>query len=239
MERKNDLDNSHLQEEKEAQEHTEKEPTESAKNSALKLQFISGQPILARYRCVVCNKSSDKPLQEGWGKCEFCRRWACKDHIRVNSRNVNVCSVCDVEVRWSAAKPTIRVKGTDASEVQTVTLAILEKATMKSSRKQQSPWISGSFYLIGFLIVIAAFSVVGHLLPLYVLPTVLIGGILALSVIGAFQLRQDDRLSQRNFLELMGLTFKYLPWLRRREKKTSKNIASTSPNTSVPDDISN
>ncbi len=88
--------------------------------------------------------------------------------------------------------------------------------------KTSSPWASGSFYLVVFIVVIVALSVVGRLLPIYALPTVLIGGLLALSMIGAFQLRQDEKLSQKNFLELMALSFKYLPWIRSRNAKSNK-----------------
>jgi len=52
----------------------------------------------------------------------------------------------------------------------------------------------------------------------------LAGGIIALSVIGAFQMRQDDKLSQENFLKLMALSLKYLPWLRRREEISSQQL---------------
>jgi Flp pilus assembly protein TadB len=111
---------------------------------------------------------------------------------------------------------TISVSGTKAQEVQKVSLALMKKAA--PPRTSPSPWLSGSFYLVVFLMVFALVSVAGHWLPIYALPLVLIGGILALSIIGAFQLRQDERLSEDNFVKLMALSFKYLPWLRRREK---------------------
>jgi hypothetical protein len=100
--------------------------------------------------------------------------------------------------------------------VQEVALALMKKT------KQPSPWVSGSFYLIVFLVVIAALSVVGHLIPLIGLPVIIAGGILALSVIGAFQMRQDEKLSQENFLKLMALSLKYLPWFKRQEGNPKK-----------------
>ncbi len=92
-----------------------------------------------------------------------------------------------------------------------------------SKKDHRSPWMSGSFYLIVFIVIIAALSVAGRLLPLYALPIVLMGGILALSTIGAFQLRQDERLSEENFLKLMALSFKYLPWLKRKDAKSNES----------------
>jgi hypothetical protein len=96
----------------------------------------------------------------------------------------------------------------------------MENSGMKVPIKRPSPWVAGSFYLIVFLVVVVTLLVVARMIPIIVFPIILIGGILALSVIGAFQFRQDDRLNQKNFLELMALTFKYLPWLKGRELKT-------------------
>lgn len=50
---------------------------------------------------------------------------------------------------------------------------------------------------------------------LWALPIVIIGAILAMSIIGAFQLRQDERLNEDNFLKLMGLSFKNLLLLKK------------------------
>jgi hypothetical protein len=42
-----------------------------------------------------------------------------------------------------------------------------------------------------------------------------------LVLIGALQLRQDDRLSEKSFTQLIGLTFKALPlFLRRNRSET-------------------
>jgi len=105
-------------------------------------------------------------------------------------------------------------------------------ATMNERR---NPWISGSFYLFVAIVVIALLAVVARLLPIYALAIVLVGGILALSIIGAFQLRQDDRLSEENFLKLMALSLRYLPLIKGRGEKSDKDRLSTS-NTSASDD---
>lgn len=94
--------------------------------------------------------------------------------------------------------------------------------TKATKDEYRNPWVSGSFYLVVFIVVIAALLavslVVAHLLPVYVIPIVIVGGLLAVSVIGAFQLRQDDRLSEENFLKLMSLSFKYFPRLWGKDK---------------------
>jgi|SRR5215203_5441909 len=91
-----------------------------------------------------------------------------------------------------------------------------------NDRKEQlvprSPWIAGSFYLAGIVIVGTLFLVMARTVDVLILPIVLVASMLGVSIVGAFQLRNDNRLSEKNFLQLMALTFKYLPLLRRRDE---------------------
>ena len=64
-------------------------------------------------------------------------------------------------------------------------------------------------------IILILIAIISTNIPWYVLPIVIIGGLLAIAVVGALQLRQDERLSQRNFLKLMIETFKRLPLLKQ------------------------
>ncbi len=41
-------------------------------------------------------------------------------------------------------------------------------------------------------------------------------------------MRQDEKLNEKNFLELMALSFKYLPWLRKQD--TTKTDSPTDKN---------
>ncbi len=84
--------------------------------------------------------------------------------------------------------------------------------------KQPSLWISVAFYLSIFIVLVVTLLIVANVIPLFVLPIVLLDGILTISIVGAVQLQQDDQLGQKNFLELMVLAFKYLPWLRERDE---------------------
>lgn len=59
------------------------------------------------------------------------------------------------------------------------------------------------------------FAVIGSNVPPYVFVIVVIGGILAIIVVGSFQLRQDDRFSEANFLTLVQETLKRLPLIRK------------------------
>ena len=64
------------------------------------------------------------------------------------------------------------------------------------------------------VLLIVAFRTVG----IIGLPLVIIGTLLLVSVIGALQLRQDEALSQENFLSLMFMVYRQIPFLIRRGK---------------------
>jgi GTPase SAR1 and related small G proteins len=101
-----------------------------------------------------------------------------------------------------------------------------EKGDINMPRKKapvvKSAWANGSFYLFAFAVVIAGLGVLARSVPVYVLPMVLIAGILFVPIIGALQLRQDDRLDGKSFMELMRLTIGQLPLLGK--------LARTHPN---------
>jgi Flp pilus assembly protein TadB len=78
--------------------------------------------------------------------------------------------------------------------------------------------VSGSFYLLALVAILALLLVAGAVLPVWALPVVVIGGLLGVAVIGALQLRQDERLSQKNFMELMVMTLARLPLLLKGRK---------------------
>ena len=122
------------------------------------------------------------------------------------------CSTCSAIL--SVGAHSVTVHGVDAAEVERVSRALL--SDVHASRPRPSPWLSGSFYLLSAVVVIAILLVAAHLLPAFVLPCVFISSVILLAVIGAFQLRHDDRLNQKSFLSLMALSFRALPWIRSR-----------------------
>jgi hypothetical protein len=120
----------------------------------------------------------------------------------------------------------IEVEGAKASEVREVATALLS-ATQRHSgigriNPRTLPWLSGSFYLFAVLVLVLAALTVAKTVDWLVLPGVLIFGLLAVSVIGALQLRHDDRLSENGFLKLMIESLKRLPLLRRGETRSTK-----------------
>jgi len=84
--------------------------------------------------------------------------------------------------------------------------------------KQPSLWVSAAFYSSILIFIVVALLAAADVIPLFVLPIVLLDGILTLATAGAVQLRQDEELGQKSFLELMVLSFKYIPWLRKRDE---------------------
>jgi hypothetical protein len=89
----------------------------------------------------------------------------------------------------------------------------------RSLRHKQSPWTSGSFYVFAFVVVLLVAALISRYIPWYIIPILLIAAIIALVVIGAFQLRMDGKLNQSNFLTLMIETFKRLPLLIQDKTK--------------------
>jgi hypothetical protein len=123
------------------------------------------------------------------------------------------CAVCMSFT--SVGHPEIKVHGADAAEVERVSQALFSKAP-ETRMKKQFPLVSGAFFLIMFIVIFGAILTAARLLPSYVFPVVLIGGVLTFSVVGAFILKQDENMSEKGFLDLMKLSFKYLPLLRKR-----------------------
>jgi internalin A len=90
--------------------------------------------------------------------------------------------------------------------------------------QKNNPWLSGSFYLVSFVVVVATLVAALVVLNIYGVSfsaganfgLVAIGTVLGVSVLGAIQLRNDNQLAEMNFVQLMIETFKRLPLLRGR-----------------------
>jgi small GTP-binding protein len=80
-----------------------------------------------------------------------------------------------------------------------------------SPTKIKSAWANGSFYLFLFVVVILSIGYLAGSLPIQNLIAVIIAGIIFIPLIGALQLRQDNRLSEKNFMELVKLVIAQLP----------------------------
>ncbi|ESA34932.1 small gtp-binding protein [Leptolyngbya sp. Heron Island J] len=93
--------------------------------------------------------------------------------------------------------------------------------------RSHTPWGSGLFYLFVLFIVTALFAIVSRLVPWYILPIVIIGALLSIGVIGAFQLMQDERFSEEKFVTLIIEAYKRLPLLRGQDTKQLSSEENT------------
>ncbi|WP_442948803.1 hypothetical protein [Nostoc sp.] len=75
------------------------------------------------------------------------------------------------------------------------------------------PWAyrNGMFYLLVFAIVFNTVGIFAGILPIYSLALVIIGTVLFIVIIGVLQLRGDDRLSEKSFVDLIKMVLQQLP----------------------------
>ena len=95
----------------------------------------------------------------------------------------------------------------------------LDKAKISSIKPKRNPWTSGSFFLFALVVIMAAIIIAINYVPPFLVPVVIIGGILSLGVVGALQLRNDEGINEPNFIKLMLETYKRLPFLRQDKNK--------------------
>ena len=90
-----------------------------------------------------------------------------------------------------------------------------------------NPWVSGSFYLAVAVVLLTLLLVISRTVPWWAFPLVILGGLIGVTVIGAFQLRQDRALSEEGFLSLMLATLRQFPLLRKGAYKSSVSQPKT------------
>jgi Flp pilus assembly protein TadB len=77
--------------------------------------------------------------------------------------------------------------------------------------RAKSAWANGLFYVFLFVTVVVTVNVTAGNLPLAAFVLTIVAGILFVLLVGILQLRQDDRLSEKNFIELAKLVLEQLP----------------------------
>ncbi len=112
----------------------------------------------------------------------------------------------DIHIHGDIADLTIAQGKTEISK------SVIHRSKEKHVR---SAWANGSFYLFVFLAVAAALGILANTVSPYVLPMVILAGIILVPVIGALQLKQDRNLSEKGFIELMRIAFGQLPLIGR------------------------
>jgi hypothetical protein len=85
--------------------------------------------------------------------------------------------------------------------------------------KKNNPWISGSFYLFVAIVIITGLAVMSKTINWAAFPIVVIAGVIIITLIGVFQLKNDDKLKDESFVTLIKETFKRLPLLKNIAQK--------------------
>jgi hypothetical protein len=76
--------------------------------------------------------------------------------------------------------------------------------------EKNNPWTAGSFYLVAYAIIVIGLLAIVKFVPGLAIAPAFIALILLVIVIGALQLKNDDRLKEKSFVELMKLVMKRL-----------------------------
>jgi hypothetical protein len=76
--------------------------------------------------------------------------------------------------------------------------------------EKNNPWAAGSFYLVAYVTIVIGLLAIVKFVPGLLIAPAFIALILLVIVIGALQLKNDDRLKEKSFVELMKLVMKRL-----------------------------
>ncbi|MGD9994054.1 MAG: hypothetical protein AB7S69_12220 [Salinivirgaceae bacterium] len=105
-----------------------------------------------------------------------------------------------------------------------------QKNNIYIMQTKNNPWQSGSFYLLSALLLLFILAYFTSVLAYYMIPIIIIGGIILITIIGALQLKNDDKLKEKNFLKLMSISLKKLRLIKIKRNKIDSDDETTLPN---------
>lgn len=88
-----------------------------------------------------------------------------------------------------------------------------------NKKKNNNPWSSGSFFLVVVVIIIFVLGVLSIFVHWINLPIIIIGSILLVGLIGSFQLKNDDKITDKSFISLIKEIYKRLPLLNKNKEE--------------------
>ena len=100
---------------------------------------------------------------------------------------------------------------------------------------RRGPWWSGSFYLVAMLVIGALVVLAARLVHPAALPVVILGAVLAVSVVGIFQLVQDGALSEGTFSSLLLHVLRSFTWIADKLRKPPRPEEEDPHRSSGPD----
>jgi internalin A len=112
----------------------------------------------------------------------------------------------------------------------------------RDNQRVSSAWANGLFYLVVFVVIFAVLGFFARMLPLYAMALIIFGGIVLIPLVGALQLRQDQNLSEKSFMELIRIVIGQLPLLSRFVRSGTAASGGTPGETSAhlaPDGANN
>jgi len=89
------------------------------------------------------------------------------------------------------------------------------KTNLPNMKTKNNPWISGSFYLTVVCVVFAGLATIANFVHWALVPIIFVAGILLILVIGVLQLKNDDRITDKSFRNLVIEILKRLPLIRK------------------------
>jgi len=123
----------------------------------------------------------------------------------------DICPACGVKLDF-AGEP-VQIVGPNAEKARKVVKPIAGQNSPRGRETHQpirNPWISGSFYLAVFILILVVLLVAARAVPLAVLPIATASAVAAMLVVAALQLRHDRSLTERGFLTLIRLALRSL-----------------------------
>lgn len=112
-------------------------------------------------------------------------------------------------------KNLLNIKETEKTQQFFADKIVFNGANFKQTIvNNNNPWVSGLFYLFVAFIVVTGLTVVSKSVHWTILPIVIFGGILIIGIIGALQLKNDNKIKDKSFVTLMKETYSRLPLLK-------------------------
>ena len=158
-----------------------------------------------------------------------CQKRGCRKSLKARDLIEGVLNVTDDEKNQNIQN-VIHIETVghlEASIGNTTTNNNKEETPVKPEKPITSSWANGLFYLFAFVVIIMTLGFFAGSIPTERFLLVVVFGVTFIIVVGIFQLRQDERLKESSFIQLITLIIKQLPliggivrdWIDKKQNK--------------------